>query len=108
MSSGCEDGDAADIPDFLLLILSGLLWLFFLDLEMEDDICVLNLFLFHKGVHTTLTGVHPLGDDGDGVLGGLIDGVARLDGVLGGPTGVIARLDGGVAGMMMLATPGWW
>ena len=81
---------------------------------MEDDICADDLFLFHKGVHTTLTGVQPLGDDGDGVLGGLIDGVARLDGVallggvLGGPTGAIARLDGGVVGMMMLATPGWW
>ena len=82
-----------------------------MDLDWEDDICADNLFLFHKGVHTTLTGVHPLGDDGDGVLGGLIDGEAgeaRLVGVLGGPTGAIVRLDGGVVGMMMLATPGWW
>ena len=85
-----------------------------MDLGWEDDICADNLFLFHKGVHTTLTGVHPLGDDGDGVLGGLIDGVARLDGVsllggvLGGPTGAMVRLDGGVVGMMMLATTGWW
>ena len=52
---------------------------------MEDDICADNLFLFHKGVHTTLTGVHPL------VLGGLIDGVALLG--------------GGVVGKMILATP---
>ena len=83
-----------------------------MDLDWEDDICADNLFLFHKGVHTTLTGVHPL--DGDGVLGGLVDGVvlldgvARLDGVLGGPTGVVALLDGGVVGMLMLATTGSW
>ena len=62
-----------------------------MDLDLEDDICADNLFLFHKGVHTTLTGVHPLGDDGDGVLGGLIDGVALLG--------------GGVVGKMILATP---
>ena len=60
-------------------------------------------------MHTTLTGVHPL--DGDGVLGGLVDGVvlldgvARLDGVLGGPTGVVVLLDGGVVGM---APTGTW
>jgi hypothetical protein len=64
-----------------------------LDLDWKDNICANIPFLFHKGVHTTLTGVHPLGDDGDGVLGGLIDGVALLDGVVG---------------KMMLATPGWW
>ena len=58
---------------------------------VEDDICADNLFLFHKGVHNTLTGIHPLGDDGDGVLGGLIDGVALLG--------------GGVVGKMILATP---
>ena len=112
MSSGCEDGDAADIPDFLLLILSGLLWVFFLDLDMEDDICVLNLFLFHKGVHTTLTGVHPL--VGDGVLGGLAGGVVLHggvvlpDGVLGLPTGVPVLPGDGVVGMMMLAPTWTW
>ena len=79
---------------------------------MEDDICALNLFLFHKGVHTTLTGVHPL--VGDGVMGGLDDsvvllgGVALLDGVLGVPTGVLVLPDGGVVGMMMLTPTGTW
>ena len=57
---------------------------------MEDDIFA-NLFLFHKGVHTTLAGVHPPGDGG--VLGGLGDGVVLLE--------------GGVIGKGTLATPGW-
>ena len=53
----------------------------------EDDICAAILFLFLKGVHTTLTGVHPLEDDG--VLGGLGGGVALLDGgVMGSGTQV--------------------
>ena len=79
---------------------------------MEDDICADYLFLFHKGVHTTLTGVHPL--VGDGVLGGLADGVVLhggvvlLDGVLGLPTGVLVPPDGGLVGMMMLAPTWTW
>ena len=79
---------------------------------MEDDICALNLFLFHKGVHTTLTGVHPL--VGDGVLGELDGGVVLHggvvlpDGVLGLPTGVPVPPGDGVVGMMMLAPTWTW
>ena len=49
------------------------------------------LFRFHKGVHKTLTGVHPPGD-GD---------------VPGGLGHVVVLLDGGVNGRGVLAAPGW-
>ena len=48
-------------------------------------------FFVHKGVHTTLTGVHPPGDGS----------------VLGRLGGGVVLLEGGVIGKGTLAAPGW-